>query len=96
MSRIGLTISGQGVAREQVRNGVGKSTYDFLSKSGKFVESKFGTSKLSGPQREAAKRLNAAGNPLELHDWTYPKMSGIAGSGGSSGAASAPATEQQQ
>jgi len=64
LSEIGLGITGQGVARTPVRNGVGRSTFDFLTESGKFVESKFGTAKLSGPQREAARRLGASGNPL--------------------------------
>lgn len=90
LSELGLRATGQGVARTPARNGVGRSTFDFLTESGKFVESKFGTSQLSGPQREAARRLATSGNPLEQHLWTYPRVSGITTAGPAAGAASAP------
>jgi RHS repeat-associated protein len=77
LSSIGLKATGQSYTT-QVSNGVGKSTFDFQLSSGKFVESKFGTAKLSGPQRAAARQQ---GDNLEMHAWNYPTLSGLAASG---------------
>jgi hypothetical protein len=90
LSEVGLRLTGQGIKQRAAPNGVGKSTFDFLLSSGKFVESKFGTGSLSGPQRQAARGLQAAGNALEQHQWTYPTVSGLPTAGIGAAAASAP------
>jgi hypothetical protein len=83
LSALGLKATGQQF-KTQVSNGVGKSTFDFKTGSGKFVESKFGTSKLSAPQRVAAKQQ---GSNLEVHQWDYPTVSGMGAAGGVAGTA---------
>jgi RHS repeat-associated protein len=77
LSEIGLRATGQNFTR-QVENGVGRSTFDFKLNNGSFVESKFGTSNLSSPQRQAARQQ---GDNLEVHRWTYPTVSGLAATG---------------
>lgn len=52
--------------------------FDFQLSSGKFIESKFGTAKLSSPQRAAAREQ---GDNLEVQSWNYPTLSGLASSG---------------
>jgi RHS repeat-associated protein len=78
LSEVGLRLSGQGILESPAPNNIGRSTFDFLLSSGRFVESKFGTAQLTTAQREAAGLL---GNQLEAHYWNYPTVSGIAGGG---------------
>jgi RHS repeat-associated protein len=77
LSALGLRATGQSYVRH-AENGVGKSTFDFRLSNGTFVESKFGTSNLSSPQRTAAGNL---GDDLNVHYWNYPTVSGIAAAG---------------
>lgn len=78
LSSIGLSVTGRTVVDRGALNGVGKSSFDFLLDTGRFVESKFGTAKLSGPQRIAAKQQ---GDNLEVHFWDYPTVSGLLSAG---------------
>jgi RHS repeat-associated protein len=78
LSEVGLRATGQSIERRGAANGVGDSTFDFLLTNGNFVESKFGTSGLSGPQRTAARQQ---GDNLDVHYWNYDRVSGIAASG---------------
>ncbi len=80
MSEVGLLLTGQEIAERGVENRVGRSTFDFLLETGKYVESKFGTSQLSKAQRIAQELVD-----VEVHYWTYDVVSGIAGSGPAAG-----------
>jgi probable HAF family extracellular repeat protein len=86
MTWVDLTLSGRSVAGTHVSNGVGKSTFDFVTTAGTFVESKFGTSTLSTPQRKAASQLGSA---FELQRWDYDTFSGIVDSSFLAGVAEA-------
>jgi hypothetical protein len=77
LEKLGMRPLGQTFTR-QVSNGVGKSTFDFQLSTGRFIESKFGTSGLSAPQRTAARNL---GDELEVQYWNYPRVSGLATTG---------------
>jgi hypothetical protein len=79
---LGLSLSGQDFTT-QVPNGVGKSTFDFGLSDGSFVESKFGTSGLTTPQRQAI----ANGADVDVQYWTYPTVSGIGAAGVGAGGA---------
>lgn len=82
-----LTLTGRGIAETQASNGFGKSTFDFLTSSGIYVEAKFGTSQLNrGAQSQAADYWGSLGL-FELQSWSYPTVSGLVGSGFSGGAA---------
>lgn len=78
LSYLSIQLCGEDIVASPASNGVGKSTFDFLLGSGNFVESKFGTSQLSGPQQDAAALL---GESLEVQYWDYPTVSGMTGSG---------------
>jgi len=78
LTELDLLLNGETIAIRGARNGVGKSTFDFLLTSGEFVESKFGTSQLSAAQRLAAR---IQGGNLQVQYWTYPTVSGISGAG---------------
>jgi hypothetical protein len=84
LSAAAIMLQGDTIAERNAANGIGKSSYDFLLGDGTYVESKFGTSQLSGPQR-AAQTL--PGNDLTVHYWDYPTVSGILGSGPAAGLA---------
>ncbi len=75
-----------------VPNAIGESNYDFgLAGFRNYVESKFGTARLSTEQRAAARLL---GTSLKLDEWTYEKISATL-----AGAAATPlvqAKEQRQ
>lgn len=90
LSEVGLRMTRQRIVQRNAPNGVGRSNFDFLTRKGKYVESKFGTSKLSTSQRAAQRRFAARGTPLEIHTWTYAKVSGLLSSAFGSSAASAP------
>jgi RHS repeat-associated protein len=77
LTELGLRVSGQTIAQSPARNGVGRSTFDFLLDTGTFVESKFGTSGLSSAQRTAAGIVD----DLVVQYWDYPTVSGLAASG---------------
>jgi hypothetical protein len=81
MTSLGLTVAGENF-ETQVANGVGRSTFDFGLANGSFVESKFGTARLSASQRTAI----ANGADVEVQSWTYPTVSGIVASGVDAGA----------
>jgi RHS repeat-associated protein len=85
LSATGLLLSGETGFIRNAPNGVGRSTFDFLLSSGRYVESKFGTGQLSTPQRQAGREL---GSMLEVHQWSYPTVSGIGGAGVGAGSAS--------
>jgi len=76
LSEIGLRATGQTIVASPARNGVGRSTFDFLLADGSFVESKFGTGDLSTLQRRAAELVDVA-----VHYWPYGAVSGITASG---------------
>lgn len=76
LTELGLRLSGERNIRKQVENGVGKSTFDFQLTSGKFVEAKFGTAKLSKPQTTASRR---PGVDVEVQSWNYDIVSGLVG-----------------
>ncbi len=76
LTLLGLKMAGNTNIRSQVGNGVGKSTFDFQLANGKFVEAKFGTAKLSKPQRAAARNPN---NDVEVQTWSYDTVSGMIG-----------------
>jgi RHS repeat-associated protein len=78
LTYLSIKFSGEDVAESPALNGVGKSTFDFLLSNGSYVEAKFGTAQLSGPQRAAAA---LQGNNLQVQYWDYPTVSGILGSG---------------
>jgi hypothetical protein len=84
LSALAITLQGDTIAATNAPNGVGRSTFDFLLGNGTYVESKFGTSQLSGPQRAAQSQL---GDDLTVHYWDYPTVSGTLGSGPAAGSA---------
>lgn len=84
LTTVDLLLHGEiGFARN-VNNGFGRSTFDFQTSAGRFVESKFGTSELSSIQRQAARQ---PGIDLEVQYWDYPTLSGLASAGAGAGAA---------
>lgn len=84
LTAIDLILHGEINFARNVSNGVGKSTFDFQTSSGVFLESKFGTSQLSSAQRQAARQ---PGIDLEVQYWDYPTISGLASGGVGAGAA---------
>ncbi|WP_228488065.1 RHS repeat domain-containing protein [Rhodocyclus gracilis] len=88
MTWLDLKVSGRGATwNNPVENGFGKSTFDFQTNSGTFVEAKFGTSRLNrGAQTSAAEYWAGLGQ-FELQTWSYPVVSGIGGASFSAGAA---------
>lgn len=87
MTWIDLTGSGRGIVGRQVQNNFGKSTFDFLTNNGTFVEAKFGTSSLNRGSQTAAANFWESQGAFELQSWTYSTVSGIAGSSFSAGIA---------
>jgi RHS repeat-associated protein len=76
LSELGLKLTRTGIEKVNPLNGVGRSRFDFLLENGKFIESKFGTSELSDIQKLAQKLVD-----LDVHYWTYERVSAIFGSG---------------
>jgi hypothetical protein len=72
------TLRDATVAEAPAANGVGRSTFDFMLSTGKFVESKFGTGELTSAQRQASR---LPGIDLEVQYWDYPTVSGIGAAG---------------
>jgi hypothetical protein len=85
---VDLNATGRGAAwNDPAPNYFGKSTFDFLTNAGTFVEAKFGTAGLNrGSQTTAANYYSSLGQ-FELQSWNYSTVSGLAGSSFAAGSA---------